>query len=61
MRPVTHIAAVIFGFIALVHIYRLVTNIPVTVGNYSVGQEVSWIGLAIAAVMALGLWKEARS
>ena len=60
MRPFTAIAGVIFLLIALAHVYRIVSGFPVTIGSATIGQEVSWVAAAICAVLAFGLFKEAR-
>ena len=60
MRPFTAIAAAIFALIAILHAYRLISGLRVAIGGLIVGQEVSWIALAISAAMAVGLLKEAR-
>lgn len=60
MKPFTLIAAVIFGLMALLHAYRLVTHFQIIVGNHGIAQEISWIGLIVAGVMSFGLFREAR-
>lgn len=60
MKPFTTIAAVIFGLMALLHAYRLVTHFQVIVGSHTIPQAVSWIGVIVAAVLSYGLFKEAR-
>ena len=59
-RPFTLIAAIIFALMALVHVYRLVTAFPVTVGDISVSQGVSWIAVIVTAGLSYGLFREAR-
>ena len=59
MKPFTLIAAAIFLLMAAVHLYRLVTPFPVMVGGVTIGQDVSWIALAVTAVLAVGLFREA--
>ena len=59
-KPFTTIAAVIFTLMALIHVYRIATGFPVTIGSVSVGQEVSWVAVVVSAVLAFGLFKEAR-
>ena len=60
MKPYTIIAAVIFVLMGLVHLYRIVAPFPVTVGSVGIGQWVSWVALVVTAVLAVGLYKEAR-
>ena len=60
MKPFTTIAAVIFGLMALLHAYRLVTHFQLIVGSHTIAQEISWIGVIIAGVLSYGLFREAR-
>jgi hypothetical protein len=60
MKPFTTLAAVIFGIMALVHVYRLVTPFAVTVGNHTIGQEISWVAVIVTAVLSYGLFREAK-
>ena len=59
MKPFTLIAAVIFVLMAAVHLYRLAVGFPVTIAGTAVGQDVSWLALAVTAVLAAGLFREA--
>ena len=58
-RPFTLIAAIIFALMALVHVYRIMTNFQVTLGTHEIGQGVSWVAVAVAAVLSVGLFREA--
>jgi hypothetical protein len=60
MKPFTTIAAAIFLLMAVVHAYRLTTEFPIVIGDAVVGQTVSWIALIITAMLAIGLFREAR-
>ena len=60
MKPFTLIAAVVFGLMALLHAYRLATHFQVIVGSHSIAQEISWIGVIVAAALSFGLFREAR-
>ena len=60
MRTFTTIAAAIFAIMAVVHIYRLATGLTIDVAGNEVGQGVSWIALIVTAVMAYGLFREAK-
>ena len=58
-RPFTMIAAVIFGLMALVHVYRIMTHFQVIVGTHDIAQGVSWVAVAVTAVLSVGLFREA--
>ncbi|WP_294120344.1 hypothetical protein [Sphingomonas sp.] len=58
-RPFTLIAAIIFGLMALVHVYRLMTGFQVVIGTHVLGQGLSWVAVAVAAVLSFGLFREA--
>ena len=59
VRPFTLIAAVVFGLMALLHAYRLMTHFQLVVGTHVIGEAVSWAGMAVAAVLSVGLFREA--
>jgi hypothetical protein len=59
-KPFTLIAAVIFGLMALLHVYRLVTHFQVIVGNHVLPQGASWIAAAVLALLAAMLFKESK-
>jgi len=58
-RPFTMVAAIVFGLIALVHAYRLMTHFQLIVGTHVIGEAVSWAGMVIAALLSFGLFREA--
>jgi hypothetical protein len=58
-RPFTLIAAIVFGLMALVHAYRIVTHFQLVIGTHEIAQGASWLGLAVAAVLSFGLFREA--
>lgn len=60
MKPFTSAAILIFALIALIHLYRLVKPFPVVVGGTIVPQWVSLLGLLVAGVLALMVWRESR-
>jgi hypothetical protein len=59
-KPFTLIAAIIFGLMALLHAYRLATDFEVIVGGRWIAYEVSWAALVVTALLAWGLFREAR-
>ena len=60
MRPFTTVAAVIFALMALLHAYRLATDFQIIVGSHTIPYGVSWVGLAVTALLSWGLFREAR-
>jgi hypothetical protein len=58
-RPFTLVAAIVFGLMALVHAYRLVTHFQLIIGSHVISEAVSWAGMVIAAVLSFGLFREA--
>jgi len=59
-RPFTLVAAVIFLCMALLHLYRLAIGFNVTIGETALPMSVSWIGLAIGALLSAMLFRESR-
>ena len=51
-KPFTLIAAVIFGLMALLHVYRIFTHFQVIVGSHTIPQGVSWIALVVTAALS---------
>jgi hypothetical protein len=60
LRPFTLIAAIIFLAMALVHIYRLATHFQIVLGSHAIPMSVSWLGIAVPALLAVMLFREAR-
>ena len=59
-RPFTLLAAIIFGLMALLHIYRIITHFHVIVGSHTIPQSVSWLGLFVAGALSIMLFREAK-
>lgn len=49
-----------FALMALAHAYRLATGCEVVVNGATVPLWVSWVGLVVAAGLAVMVWREAR-
>jgi len=60
MRPFTLIAAIIFAVMALLHVYRLITNFQVILGSHEIPLSASYAAILIAGVLAWGLFRESR-
>jgi hypothetical protein len=61
MKPFTTVAVLIFGLIALAHLYRVVRPFEVIVAGCSIPQWASIAGLLVASILALMLWRESRA
>ncbi len=59
-RPFTLLAAIIFGLMALLHIYRIVTHFQVIVGSHAFPQSVSWIAVFVTGALSFMLFREAK-
>ncbi len=59
-RPFTLIAAVIFGLMAVLHVYRLFTHFQVIAGSHVIPQSVSWIAIVVTGGLSWMLFREAR-
>lgn len=59
-KPFTLIAAAIFGLMAILHVYRLITDFQVIVGTHTIPYGVSWIALVVTAGLSWMLLREAR-
>jgi hypothetical protein len=60
MKPVSALAAVLLTLVALAHLYRLLRPFEIVVAGHAIPQWASGVGLVVAGILALGLWREAR-
>jgi len=60
MKPFTTAAAIVLGIVALVHLYRLVRPFGIVIGGWPAPQWVSIVGLIVAGVLSIMLWRESR-
>ena len=60
-RPFTTIAALIFACMALIHIYRLLTDFQIILGSHTIPMWVSYVGILVPGFLAIMLFREARS
>jgi hypothetical protein len=47
------VSALIFAAVALAHLMRLIKRWTVEIGPYDVSMTVSWVGLVVAALIAI--------
>lgn len=60
-RPFTMIAALVFFAMALVHVYRVFTHFQIIVGSHTIPLWISYFGIVIPALLAIGLLRENRT
>jgi hypothetical protein len=60
MKPFTTLAALIFALMAAVHLYRLVRPFEMVIGGWTLPLWVSGVGLVVAGLLAIMLWRESR-
>ena len=59
-RPFTLIAAIIFGIMALAHLYRLVTHFRIVLGSHPIPEWISIIAMLVTGLLAVMLYRESR-
>ena len=59
-KPFTTIAALIFGLIVLIHVYRLFTDFQVILGSHTIPMWVSYVAIVVAGGLSIGLFRESR-
>jgi len=59
-KPFTHIAIFIFTLMALLHVIRLFFGLKLAVNGVVVPLWASVLGVLIAGVLAVMLWRESR-
>lgn len=60
MKPVTAIASVIFMFVCVAHLVRLVLKVDITANGFHIPLWVSIIGCIVTGILSVLLWGEAR-
>jgi len=56
-RTGLRIASVIFAIVAIGHAVRLLRHTQVIVGSHMIPMGLSWVGLIIAAVLCIWMWR----
>ena len=60
MKIGSKLAIIVFSFVALAHLLRLVLGIAVTIEDWAVPAWISVLGFFVPGVIAWLLWREAR-
>jgi len=61
MKPATSLAVLIFTLVAVAHLLRLVFRVEVLVAGAAMPMWLSVVGLVVASVLAVALWREGQS
>lgn len=61
MKPFTMLAALIFLVVAAAHAYRAYMGWAIVAGPYDIPMWVSYAGIVVPLILALMLFREARS
>lgn len=59
-RPFTRLAAIILLVVALAHLLRIVEGWQVTIADSRMPIWISWVGVIVAGVLSLMLFRESR-
>jgi hypothetical protein len=51
------ISGTIFGFVALIHLLRIITGFTVMIDEFTLPVWINWMGFAATAALCLWLWK----
>jgi hypothetical protein len=51
------IAGTIFGIVAIMHFLRIVTGIPVVIGDFLFPVWINWMGMIVTLILCIGLWR----
>jgi hypothetical protein len=51
------VASIVFAIFALGHVLRLINHSQVTLGTHTIPMGVSWVGLIVAALLSIWMWR----
>lgn len=60
MKPFTKIASILLALVGLLHLVRVVLNMPIIIGNLEIPMWVSIGGFIIPLMLSIGLWRESK-
>jgi len=55
------VAGTVFGLICLVHLWRLLAGVPVSVGSHEISTVVGVVGVVISGGLSLWMWRLASA
>lgn len=56
-RTGLRVASVVFGLVALAHVWRLYKHANITFAKHVIPLEVSWVALIISALLCIWMWR----
>lgn len=54
-----HVVAIVFSFVAVMHLLRVFNGWPAEIGGWTVPLWLSWLALALAGYLACHAWRYA--
>ena len=51
------VAGAVFGVVALLHLARILTGVPVSIGGWSLPMWINWMGLLATGLLCIWLWR----
>ena len=61
MKRGTFIAMIFLIMVSIAHILRVITQVNIVVGTYSIPMWMSWAAIALTLVLSIAIWKEHHS
>ena len=60
-KPATHLASILLAAVSVAHLLRILFGTQVTLADRVIPMWVSWVAFVVAGVVAIMLWREART
>jgi hypothetical protein len=54
---ILRITSIVFCCVTILHLLRIVTGIPVLIGDFLLPVYVNWVGMILTGIMAFFLWR----
>jgi len=54
------VSGVIFGLVALLHLYRIFKFFPVVIGTVTVGENISYVALVVFGLLSFWMFRSAH-
>jgi hypothetical protein len=60
MKPAASIAVLLLSLVALVHLLRIIFQVPITAGSVAIPMWASILGVIVPGALAVWLWREQK-